>query len=210
VIVGESRYEAGKVAEKKFQNQLHLLDDGFQHRSLARDFDIVLMGAGDFEDRLLPGGRLREPLSSLIRADAVVLPQDVETEGRAICGKSVWRMRREMSLANIPKSPVVFCGLARPEQFFAQVRAMGVVRAAETVFPDHHAYTPDDIQIILGVSRKHRAGGFITTEKDAINLGDLASTLTPLSIVELKMTLDRPADLVNTIMARIAGRMPCS
>ena len=65
VIVGESRYEAGRVAEQKFQPQLHILDDGFQHRSLARDFDIVLMTERDFDDRLLPSGRLREPLSSL-------------------------------------------------------------------------------------------------------------------------------------------------
>ena len=72
VIVGESRYDAGRVAEQKFQPQLHILDDGFQHRSLARDFDIVLMTERDFDDRLLPSGRLREPLSSLQRADAIV------------------------------------------------------------------------------------------------------------------------------------------
>ena len=71
VIVGESRYEAGKLAEEKFETQLHILDDGFQHRSVARDFDIVLMTAHDFEDRLIPAGRLREPLSALARADAV-------------------------------------------------------------------------------------------------------------------------------------------
>src|ERR1039457_6652646 len=77
VIVGESRYDAGRVAEQKFQPQLHLLDDGFQHRSLVRDFDIVLMTERDFDDRLLPSGRLREPLSSLQRADAIALPQGV-------------------------------------------------------------------------------------------------------------------------------------
>ena len=76
VIVGESRYEAGRVAEGKFHPQLHILDDGLQHRSLARDFDIVLLTEPDFDDRLLPSGRLREPLSSLRRADAIVLPRD--------------------------------------------------------------------------------------------------------------------------------------
>ena len=60
VIVGESRYEAGRLAEEKFEGQLHILDDGFQHRSLARDVDIVLMTGNEFEDRLLPVGRLRE------------------------------------------------------------------------------------------------------------------------------------------------------
>ena len=73
VMVGEERYQAGVVAESKFGPQLHLLDDGFQHRALARDFDIVLVTPEDARDRLLPAGRLREPLSSLARADAVVL-----------------------------------------------------------------------------------------------------------------------------------------
>jgi tetraacyldisaccharide 4'-kinase len=84
VIVGESRYEAGRVAERKFQSQLHILDDGFQHRSLVRDFDIVLMTAPDFEDKMLPTGRLREPLSSLARADAVVLPAGVAADHPAL------------------------------------------------------------------------------------------------------------------------------
>src|SRR5271169_4660736 len=54
VIFGESRYDAGRIAERKFQPQLHILDDGFQHRALARDFDIVLMTERDFADMLLP------------------------------------------------------------------------------------------------------------------------------------------------------------
>ena len=73
VIVGESRYHAGLHAEKQTGARLHILDDGFQHRALARDFDIVLLTPEDLQDRLLPTGRLREPLSSLKRADAVVM-----------------------------------------------------------------------------------------------------------------------------------------
>src|ERR1700756_5221626 len=73
VIVGEDRYEAGRFAESTFGAQMHLLDDGFQHRGLARDFDIVLVTQQDATDRLLPAGRLRESLSALRRADAVVL-----------------------------------------------------------------------------------------------------------------------------------------
>src|SRR5580700_9156894 len=92
VIVGESRYEAGRLAEQKFQPQLHILDDGFQHRSLARDFDIVLMTECDFDDRMLPSGRLREPLSSLARADAIVLPRGLPLESRMLARKLFWRI----------------------------------------------------------------------------------------------------------------------
>src|SRR5271167_430477 len=70
VVVGEDRHHAGEIAEATFGPQLHLLDDGFQHRRLARDFDIVLVTATDAQDSLLPAGRLREPVSSLSRADA--------------------------------------------------------------------------------------------------------------------------------------------
>src|SRR2546421_1123612 len=72
VIVGESRYHAGLRAEQRFGPHLHLLDDGFQHRQLHRDLDIVLLGEGDLEDKLLPVGRLREPVSALERTDTVI------------------------------------------------------------------------------------------------------------------------------------------
>jgi tetraacyldisaccharide 4'-kinase len=210
VIVGERRYDAGRVAEQKFQSQLHILDDGFQHRSLARDFDIVLMAAGDFSDCLLPSGRLREPLSSLQRADVIVVPEGVASENPALRGKPVWRMRREIELDSVPSSPLVFCGIARPEQFFAQVRASGVAPAAEVVYRDHHAYDQRDVERLLAMRRELDAGGFLATEKDMINLGALKSQLGPLTTATLNLTLERSADLVDAILARIAERKPRS
>jgi tetraacyldisaccharide 4'-kinase len=210
VVVGESRYQAGRVSEQKFQTQLHILDDGFQHRSLARDFDIVLLTAGDFEDRLLPSGRLREPLSALRRADAVVLPGGLAAEHPALRGKPVWRIRREIALSQVPPSPIVFCGIARPEQFFEQVRAAGINPSAEITFRDHYAYDQNSVQGLMAMHRERAAGGFLTTEKDAINLGPLRSGLEPLAVATLRLTIDRPADLVDTILARIANRKPRS
>src|SRR5271166_5073441 len=81
VVVGEDRRQAGELAEATFGPQLHLLDDGFQHRQLARDFDVVLITSTDAQDSLLPTGRLREPVASLVRADAVVLTNDTPTDG---------------------------------------------------------------------------------------------------------------------------------
>src|SRR5207245_8927409 len=89
VIVGEDRYSAGCFAEDKFGPQLHLLDDGFQHRGLARDFDIVLVTPEDARDRLLPAGRLRELLSALRRADAVVLTSGAAPESFPFDGNNV-------------------------------------------------------------------------------------------------------------------------
>jgi tetraacyldisaccharide 4'-kinase len=210
VVVGESRYDAGRIAEQKFQSQLHLLDDGFQHRSLARDFDIVLITVADFEDRLLPTGRLREPVSSLRRADAIVLPHGFAIDHAGLRNKLLFRMTRELSLPTVPQSPIAFCGLARPQQFFAQIRAAGVEPVAEVVFRDHHAYDQSDVERLINMRSELSAHGFLTTEKDAVNLGGLGSALDPLTVAELKVTLDRPTELLDTILARIAGRKPGS
>jgi tetraacyldisaccharide 4'-kinase len=225
VIVGESRYAAGRVAEQKFQLQLHILDDGFQHRSLVRDFDIVLMTERDFDDRLLPSGRLREPLSSLRRADAIVLPRDfsgerfsvheLAIESLARQGKIIWRMKRGIVVPAAPVAPIVFCGIARPQQFFAEVRAAGITPAAEVEFRDHHAYAGSDIKRLLAMRGKLGAGGFLTTEKDAVNLGSLQKDLKSLAIAALSLTLDRPDDVVDvilagTIFARITEQTPRS
>jgi tetraacyldisaccharide 4'-kinase len=203
VIVGESRYEAGRLAEKNFESQLHILDDGFQHRSLARDYDIVLMTGAEFEDRLLPSGRLREPLSSLERADAIVLPSELAIENAALRGKVLWRIKRKLAVAGAPEAPLVFCGIARPEQFFAQVRAAGISPAAVGVFRDHHAYGREDIKQLLATRARACAGGFVTTEKDAVNLGPLQEQLRPLTIATLSIVFDNPADAVDIILERI-------
>jgi len=210
VIVGESRYAAGRIAERKFQSQLHILDDGFQHRSLARDFDIVLMTERDFGDRMLPSGRLREPLSSLARADAIVLPAGLVVDHPALQKKKVWRIERELVLSNLPPAPIVFCGIARPEQFFSQVRAAGITPAAEIVFRDHHSYDKSDVERLVAMRGKLSAGGFLTTEKDAVNLGSLQADLNPCAIAALSLTLDHPTDVGDAILAGIAERKPRS
>jgi tetraacyldisaccharide 4'-kinase len=204
VVVGESRYAAGLVAEENFQSRLHILDDGFQHRSLARDFDIVLLTERDFDDRLLPLGRLRESMLSLRRADAIVLPLEFRELASANFGdeKIVWRMQREIALPEAPVSPIVFCGVARPREFFAQVRSLGIMPAAEIEFRDHHAYNQRDVEELLVRREKLGAGGFVTTEKDATNLESLKARLNPLSIATLVVTFENPSDIVDTISAR--------
>jgi tetraacyldisaccharide 4'-kinase len=206
VIVGENRYEAGVFAEKQFGPQLHLLDDGFQHRALARDFDIVLVTPEDARDRLLPAGRLREPLSSLSRADAVVLTSGASPESFSLNGKLVWRVRRGITPTNVPARPVVFCGIARPQNFLLQLRTAGIEPGAQALFRDHHAYTERDIHDLLKLREQSEAGGFVTTEKDAINLGRHLDALQPLAVIPVKMELVEAANAVDTMLRKIAER----
>jgi tetraacyldisaccharide 4'-kinase len=200
VVVGEDRYSAGVFAEKSFGPQLHLLDDGFQHRALARDFDIVLVTAEDARDRLLPAGRLREPLNSLRRADAVVLVSGALPESFPVEGKLVWHARRGILPEGIPPQPVAFCGIARPQPFFHQLKMAGTEPVAEAVYRDHHSYTEKDIRELLELRRVSGGGGFVTTEKDAINLGRHLSALRPLAVVPVRMKLtDAPAAIATLL-----------
>ena len=206
LIVGEDRYAAGVSAEANFGPQLHLLDDGFQHRALARDFDIVLVTPDDARDRLLPTGRLREPLSSLRRADAVVLTSGASAENFPVNGKLVWWVRRSILAKNVPPRPLAFCGIARPQSFLLQLRTAGIEPVAEAIYRDHHAYTEQDIHQLLELKNKSEAGGFVTTEKDGINLDGYFSALEPLAVVPVKMELADSARAVDTMLRQIEER----
>ena len=208
VIVGNSRYEAGQFAEAKFGPQLHILDDGFQHRSLARDFDIVLLAPDDVRGQLLPTGRLRELCSSLRRADAVVLAAESNYPELELDRQRIWRLRRSASVAEAPPRPVVFCGIARPHQFLEQLRTTGIQPVATKFYRDHYSYTENDIRQLAALREQNRAGGFVTTEKDAINLGPLLPSLGPVAVARAVMELIEPADALDTILRVIQERRP--
>ena len=205
VVVGESRYQAGLVAEKEFACDLHILDDGFQHRSLARDFDIVLLAPEDLSDRLLPAGRLREPCSSLLRADSIVASFDLE-DGRVPSGKQWWRIERGIVVSDSPLRAVAFCGIARPQRFTADLRAAGVQLVGERFYGDHHRYAAADVQELLRLGERCQADGFITTEKDAVNLGPHLVRLGRVSVARVSIALIHPPDAVEAMLARIEER----
>ncbi len=188
-VVGESRYEAGLRAEQQFGPQLHLLDDGFQHRELARNFDIVLLTAQDMLDRMLPLGRLREPLNSLSRADAIVVREETPIPDSVVCGKPVWRVRRGLDLQDAPSRPIVFSGIARPKYFLEELQELGVQPAAEVIFRDHQKYDDAQIRRLLQAKSASLADGFITTEKDVLNLGTRVSELGAVAVARVTMEL---------------------
>jgi tetraacyldisaccharide 4'-kinase len=202
VVVGESRVEAGEAAEKQFASEMHLLDDGFQHRELARDFDIVLVTPDDARDQLLPAGRLREPLSALARADVVVLMSGAKPEEFPLAGKLIWRARRGIVPKGLPQKAVAFCGIARPQNFLLQLKLAGCEPSAAAAFRDHYHYQEKDIADLLELRRQSDAEVFVTTEKDAINLGPLLERLQPIAIASVTMQLAE-ADAALDVMLRV-------
>lgn len=203
VIVGTDRYQAGIVAEQKFSSKLHLLDDGFQHRRLHRDFDIVLLPLEDRVGSLLPTGRLREPVSALTRADAIVL---FDSQAPPIGARSVWHAGRVIELPAAAGKTIAFSGIARPRQFLEGLKSAKMEIAGTLTFRDHHHYQQRDINRLLDLKKQTNADGFITTEKDLINLGTLSSQLSPLLTAQLRIELESPEQVVKEIIKAIEQR----
>jgi tetraacyldisaccharide 4'-kinase len=206
VIVGTDRYQAGLLAEKQFASKLHLLDDGFQHRRLHRDFDIVLLPAADSTDTLLPVGRLREPIAALKRADAVVLPDPLEPPLNV---KRVWQVSKRLEFSDPSGKFIAFCGIGRPKQFFDGLKTTGLSLAEKGVFRDHHHYAQRDVDRLLDLKKQTGADGFLTTEKDAVNLGMLTKQLQPLRIASLRMELESPDLVIAEMLRTLEQRSGC-
>lgn len=207
VYVAARRYEAGAMAEARAATcAVHLLDDGFQHRQLHRDIDILLLNGGDWQDRLLPAGNLREPLQAIRRASVIAIPEnepELEPELRrwGWMGQ-VWRLRRHIQVPPLDGPAVAFCGIARPEQFFANLEAAGVQLVARFAFPDHHRYTERDIRSLTNALQRCRAASLLTTAKDAVRLGERGGAL-PLGTVILRTEIDDERAALGWLMTQL-------
>ena len=174
VYVGADRYAAGLLAESESPApRLHLLDDGFQHRRLARDLDIVVLHSTDFATHLLPAGRLREPIASLSRAQTLVLRDEdhgLESQLRARgFHQPIWWMSRRLDVPSCNRV-IAFCAVGRPDEFLSGLRVRGVLVAAARAWRDHHRWSQHDIADLVELQRQHQADAFLTTEKDLVRL----------------------------------------
>lgn len=184
VYVARHRYEAGQLAEAYASQKasdrhprLHILDDGFQHRRLHRDIDIVLLNRRDWNDHLLPAGNLREGLRAIWRASAIAMPDndpglEDEVRRRGWNGP-VWHFHRHMDVPPVVGQVVAFCGIARPEQFFSGLESDGVRIACRVAFPDHHRYREADLDKLEKAVRATGATALMTTAKDEVRLAGL-------------------------------------
>jgi tetraacyldisaccharide 4'-kinase len=209
VIVAQDRHSGGLEAEEHYagaaSNPMHLLDDGFQHRQLHRDFDIVLVNEQDLTDKLLPSGRLREPLSSLGRADAVVIDKSFPVELLPHGDFQMWRAERWLTIPAINGPVIAFCGIARPKRFFAELRQHGLDVMREIVFRDHHRYTDADIQELTAAQGLFPGSRLVTTEKDAINLNLHFAKVNPI-VIPMRITLTHPDAALEHMLGTIAER----
>jgi tetraacyldisaccharide 4'-kinase len=202
VFVGARRFEAGLLAESQADGTgLHLLDDGFQHRQLARDVDIVLVSSEDLNDWLLPVGNLREWAAALRRASVLAVPSGDDAAVarlRAIGFRQpVWRFRRIMDVSRVQGRVLAFCGIARPGQFFSGLEAANVSMVAQYAFSDHHRFSQADIALLNRLAGGAGAQAFVTTAKDRVRLGPLAAELAlPVQVASLRIEIEDTATAV--------------
>jgi tetraacyldisaccharide 4'-kinase len=197
VIVGRDRYRAAQLAIERFRPDCVILDDGFQHRAVKRDVDIVLIdGADPFgRGKVFPAGILREPLSALKRAHVVLitraeqasnlegLKRQVAAHSRALVVTGSYRPLGIVDIATDEFRPLkalqgtrvlAFAGIARPESLRGLLEKQGANVVSLRSYPDHHRFTPSDLADLVREAADARASFLITTEKDGVKLKRIA------------------------------------
>jgi tetraacyldisaccharide 4'-kinase len=235
VVVNPDRLAGAIEAVKRRRAQVLIMDDGFQHRRLRRDIDIVTIDAMQpfGYGRLLPAGLLREPVSSLKRAKAVILTRCdlVSKNNLAELTAAINRINPDVIITQTKHNPVcavsgekqipleelkgkktyIFCGIANPEAFLATVGLVGVNIVGSRVYDDHYNYTVNDVNDVYRDAAKSGAQMILTTEKDYNKVSQPASGAGELVLAYLAVRLQfvDGADRIRELIERsLAGKIP--
>lgn len=199
VVVHADRARAGAVAEG-LGATVHILDDGFQHLRLQRDLDIVMIDARDLDGRVMPAGRLREPIDALAAAHAIVL---IDADQRDL--STVWMRLAEISNAQVFSAArmvepppaalaaargLLVSGIADGGQLARHVAAAGWAVAGTRVFKDHHRYGTADVDAIQREAAAAGAAFVLTTAKDAVRLRGVWRGDMPLVVAKMTLGID--------------------
>jgi tetraacyldisaccharide 4'-kinase len=213
VCVSPDRHLSGTLAEQQLGATVHVLDDGFQHVELARNVDVLVTTVGEIPNgKVIPLGRLREPMDAAARAQVLVVSD--ATAGAATA--EAWALGISQSCAAIrtlgdpvavfdgPRSVrpddsriLAIAGIAHPDRFIAALKDVGHQVVDAISFGDHHRYTKADVAAIAAKAGACGATAVFTTDKDAVRLEGLVEaglqTRLPIYRVPLLVTFD-PAD----------------
>ena len=228
------RVRSARIAVEELEAELLVLDDGFQHRRLRRDLDLVLVDALDpfGMERLLPRGLLREPVASLRRADVVILScaDFIEPSERAAirsraerrAGPLKWVEARHAPLElvddegrtspldELAGQPVAaFCGIGNPEGFRRTLLPFCGSLVDLRVFPDHHDYAAEDVQALSAWARGLDAKFVLTTQKDLVKLRGAHVGPAPLRALKIGLEIVAGEDVMEDALARLLhARLP--
>jgi len=230
--VGPDRYVEGRRIEAEEPVNVFLLDDGFQHLELVRDVDIVLVDSTTLDSKnwLLPAGNMREPLSALRRASAVVLTRMTSEGSDSAATRAIQKVAAHLPAFSaetkllgyrcvsgsqqahagedeLPPQPVfAFCGIGNPWAFLSDLKRWGVVVVGQQVFADHHSYTAHDARTLAAHAQRAGAKTLLTTEKDIQNLKKAHFSELPLYCCRIALELRDDTELSQLIKNKIASR----
>jgi tetraacyldisaccharide 4'-kinase len=223
--VGPDRFEQGRKLQETVD--VFLLDDGFQHLSLARDVNILLIDAAQplAKQDLLPAGSLREPISSMGRADLLLFTRSETVPGTAAAiekfqGYPVFSATTRLlgfrrfgpgigllQPDGIGTGPFyAFCGIGNPRAFFQDLQNWKFELTGHCEFADHHRYDARDAAEIQAAARASGAKALLTTEKDVQNLKGIEFAEFPLFIVTIDLEISKEAELLALIHKRLEAR----
>jgi tetraacyldisaccharide 4'-kinase len=226
VVVGANRADAAALAIRRFGVTAIVLDDGFQHRTLAKDLEIVMARADRpwGNGRLLPAGPLREPLSALARADLVIATGAASMEETAEVARAVarhapgvpvvpaaygatecWDAHRmePVPFEALGRARVLaFAGIAAPAGFASTLAEVGASALDVVAFADHHWYSSDEIAALAGRARSLGADALVTTEKDWARLLRLRLPAIPVWVVSVRLELRGARDAWRAVFQR--------
>ncbi|MGE0445016.1 MAG: tetraacyldisaccharide 4'-kinase [Vicinamibacterales bacterium] len=224
VVVASDRYLGGRLAETQLGATCILLDDGFQHLQLARDVDLVIVSPADLDDRVVPGGRLREPITTAACADAVIVPGDDEAVERvraATGAPRAFRLRGWLEdlravapyagavPASDSRAVVAVAGIARPGRFVDALTAAGWDVRRQVTYRDHHWFTAADVARAEAAAREAGAARIVTTEKDAVRLEPLvAGASVPWTYAPMRVTVEPDAAFRQWLFERLGRATP--
>jgi tetraacyldisaccharide 4'-kinase len=196
-----------------------VLDDGFQHVQLGREIDLLLVDDDDLVDRVLPAGRLREPIAAAAVADAAIVPGSTPSSALTIAsrlgigdGFSLTRAfgAPRMMNGSTTATPLLdgarlfaVAGIARPDRFFSQLEQSGFRVVGTRAFKDHYRFEAGDLARIAESVHTTGADAVVTTEKDAVRLEALALPEVPFLALPL-LTAIEPRDRFS---AWLRGRL---
>ncbi|MDP8237703.1 MAG: tetraacyldisaccharide 4'-kinase [Candidatus Hatepunaea meridiana] len=230
VVVDKKRVRGSEYAVKNLRVKLILLDDGFQHRRLHRNLDIVLLDAGNplGNRRVLPAGYLREPASALKRADLIVLSKakgnDEELAERAhklqellekpvIVTKLVpkyWRRFDETELLApeeiAGKKVTAFAGIAKPDSFFKTIEDLGADLVKCLPMSDHCPYNKRHLNYISAHFVRSHSEWLVTTAKDALKLPPILRFL-PAYYLESSMEVVAGEEQLDKMLLKVMDEM---
>jgi tetraacyldisaccharide 4'-kinase len=235
VIVNPDRVAGASEAVNKFGANVLIMDDGFQHRRLARDIDIVTIDATcPFGyDRMLPAGLLREPVVALKRADAVVITRcnQAGEDKLAELEKKLRLINPDVTIARSIHKPVyvkfvdgrkinidelkdkrvlAFCGIANPDAFFDTVNELGCNIVGSKIYDDHHRYTDNCLADIYEHAADSKADFVLTTQKDWTKITQLSPVKKdiPVAYLAIELKFISPEDKITQLIEHaLAGKM---